>query len=178
MSTTSTIRSVPSQGAAESRAEELLEPSGEFTNDPVHHVPFLQCEGVIVGEGDGEAEGGAGASPGDGLGPRGCPVVSSVADSLEAFVRAVVAGMTVKRNQVSFSPSALRVAHPLTLRVLSEPTIFRPSTATRPDTPVRTITSFLNFPKEPKLFESLVLKLAHVIFTLHRKFGFAPPALS
>jgi len=86
--------------------------------------------------------------------------------------------MTLKRNQVSFSPSAVRVAHPLTLSVLSEPTIFRPSMATRPETPFFTITSLFRFPKEPKLFASLDLKLAHVIFTLHLKLGFAPPALS
>jgi hypothetical protein len=128
----------------------------------------LFCVELGVGDGDGEGDGeGAGDSPGAGCGSRGSGRVSSGAGSLNA-ARAVVAGMTLKRNQVSFSPSAVRVAHPPTLIVLSEPTIFRPSKATRPETPLCTITSFFSFPKEPKLFASFVLRLAHVIFRLHR----------
>jgi hypothetical protein len=123
-------------------------------------------EGLGLGDGCGEAGGGVGDSIG--FGPSGSAAVSSVADPLDAVVRAVVAGMTSKRNQLSFSPSALRVSHPLTLKVLWEPTIFRPPMATRPETPFRTITSFLSLPNDPKAFVSFVRRLAHVILTLHR----------
>jgi len=120
---------------------------------------------------------GVGDSVGAGFGPRGAPALSSVAAPV-ALARTVVAGMTLKRNQLSFSPRALRVFHPLTLKVLVEPTIFRPLTATRPETPLRTITSFFNFPKDPNAFVSFDLSDDHVIVRLQRKLGFAPPARS